>query len=169
MTADGIRRWAEFSDCGTYRYTLGREWDESLRRLLFILLNPSTADAQHDDPTNRLGVGFAKRWGYGSVLFVNLFAFRTPYPVDLKRASDPVGPDNDHWIQLEATRADRIVAAWGVHGVYRRRNRAVMRQVQGMYCLGLTKAGHPLHPLRQPGNLELVPFDLRARQLEKSA
>lgn len=169
MSADSIRRWADFSSCRTWRYTLGRVWDKSLPRLLFILLNPSTADEQHDDPTNRRGIGFAQSWGYGSVVFVNLFAFRTSKPSEMKRAIDPVGPENDRYIREQAVLANRVIAAWGVHGNYRRRDRVVRRMVDNMFCLGLTKDGHPKHPLYVTRDTWPIAFDLQTTQQEQSA
>lgn len=147
---DQIQRSAIFSPCRTWRYTLEREWDEDLPRLMFVLLNPSTADEKHDDPTNRRGMGFAREWGYGSIVFTNLFAFRTPYPKELKKARDPIGPDNDTVIFNQACYADKVVLAWGTHGVYRERNQEVIAVLAGtfdLYCLGTTKHWHPKHPL----------------------
>ena len=86
----GIVRAADFSPCKTWRYTLRRTWDEKKPRLLWILLNPSIADETRDDPTNRRGMRFAHSWGYGSLVFCNLFAFRTPEPAEMKKANDPI-------------------------------------------------------------------------------
>lgn len=113
---DTLRRSADFSSCRTWRYTLIREWDDQKPRLLFVLLNPSTADAEKDDPTNRRGIGFASRWGFGSVVFVNLFAIRSPDSKTIKQVSDPIGPENDHYIERESSRANKIICAWGVQG-----------------------------------------------------
>src|SRR5262245_19133112 len=86
---------ALISPCGLYRYWLTRTWDNSLRRVCWVMLNPSTADAEQDDPTIRRCVGFARSWGAGGIIVVNLFAFRASDPKALLRAADPVGPDND--------------------------------------------------------------------------
>ena len=156
---DGIRRGAAFSPCGTWRYTLDRDWDLSLPRILFGLLNPATADAQKDDRTNTRGIRFAKAWGFGTCIFVNLFAFRTPKPEVMKAAPDPIGPDNDDFILHEARLADTIVVAWGNDGVHLGRDQAVLDLLHGfdLYCMGTTKAGHPKHPLylRSDTKLEL--------------
>ncbi len=93
-----MQRTACSSRCSHYRYSLSRTWNESLQRIVFIGLNPSTADAQHDDPTVRRCIGFARRWGYGGLTLVNLFAYRTTEPAELKEVDDPVGLDNDRWI-----------------------------------------------------------------------
>lgn len=156
---DGIRRSAVFSDCGTYRYTLERVWDETLPRLLFLLLNSSTADAFGDDPTNRRGIDFGRRWGYGTVVFANLFGFRSPDPKVMKAAADPVGPDNDRHILEQASKADRIVIAWGTHGHHRSRDLEVLtlltRSGKPLWHMVLTKAGHPRHPLYLAKTTEL--------------
>ena len=112
---DKIRRHALFSGCKTYRYTLERYWGDG-PVAVFILLNPSTADTEHDDPTNRRGMDFARRWGYDGCIFLNLFAFRTPTPLVLKRAHEPIGPGNDTVIKTWCApqRAGIIVAAWGI-------------------------------------------------------
>ncbi len=155
-----IRRSADFSPCRTWRYTLVREWDDSLPRLLFVLLNPSTAGEHRDDPTNIRAIRFAMKWGYGSVVFVNLFAVRTPEPRVMMNAVDPVGPDNDRHIREQVERADLVVVAWGVHGTHRRRNKKVLADLAdvNLCCLGRTKDGHPKHPLYLPKNSEPQAF-----------
>jgi len=155
---DGIRRSADFSKCGKYRYTLKRFWDDKKGHVLFVLLNPSTADAKKDDPTNRRGIGFAKRWGYGGVVFCNLFAYRTPYPSELKKAKRPVGRFNDKWLKEEARKADLVVASWGNHGRLLGRNEEVREMIKGMSHLGITKEGDPKHILYLRGDLKPEPL-----------
>ena len=149
LFSEAIRRTAVFSPCRTWRYTLERYWDEELPRFLFVLLNPSTADEKRDDPTNRRAINFVKRWGGGSCIFVNLFAFRTPLPAEMKKAADPIGPENDSYILAQAQMASKIICGWGTHGEWKNRGRDVMRLLEGFdrYTLGLTKRGHPKHPL----------------------
>lgn len=163
-----MHRSASFSTCKVYRYTLERVWDIDLPRLLWILLNPSTADAVTDDPTNRRGVGFSKLWGYGSCIFANLNAFRATDPKAMKAAADPVGPLNDSFILREARLADRIVLAWGASGGHRGRDREVLELLAGesemhgpapkLWCLGKTKAGYPKHPLYLKADTKLELF-----------
>lgn len=148
---------AVLSDCGTYRYTLERHWDRSKGHALFVLLNPSKADAKEWDPTLRKGVGFSDRWGYGGVVFVNLFAFRATDPMELKKAfyagRNVVGPENDSHILAQATRLARVVVcAWGTRGNFLNRDLEVFRLLKGteLWCLGRTQDGHPNHPLYQP-------------------
>ena len=151
-----VIRSAIFSPGRTWRYTLDRHWNgnEPHRTVLFVLLNPSTADDQHDDPTNRRGLRFARDWGYNGCVFVNLFALRSPLPSALKAHADPVGPDNDNWILQRVGEASLIVAAWGIHGKYLNRAREVRNLLSGysLYHLGRTKGGQPRHILYLPAD-----------------
>ncbi len=164
LLSGGIKRSADFSPCRTWRYTLIREWDDTLPRLLFVLLNPSTADAEHDDPTNRKGIGFARRWGYGAVVFVNLFAIRSPYPKRIREVDDPIGPDNDVYIKREVALARDVVVAWGIHcqdaPSHRDRPDRVLELLAPppVYCMGTTKDAHPRHPLYLPYTTKLEEF-----------
>ncbi|MCH8247042.1 MAG: DUF1643 domain-containing protein [Bacteroidetes bacterium] len=158
-----MKRSADFSPCWTWRYTLIREWDDSLPRLLFVLLNPSTADAEKDDPTNRKGIKFAKLWGYGAVVFVNLFAIRSPYPEKIRVVGDPIGPENNAWIRRQVLVTDDIIVAWGMHGDdaprHRDRPEAVLNLLpRPVFCMGTTKDGHPKHPLYLPHKTEMTEF-----------
>ena len=107
---------ALFSECRTYRYALWRVWDESLDSILFIGLNPSTADESHNDPTISRCINFAKKWGYGGLCMANLFAYRATQPRIMMLADDPIGPDNDQILFDLVSKADIVVAAWGNHG-----------------------------------------------------
>lgn len=138
---------AVLSPCGQYRYCLSRSWLLGEGTVLFIMLNPSTADAETDDPTIRRCIGFARRWGYRQLLVGNLFAWRATNPRELRRVSDPVGPENDHHLVEMSVGADAVIAAWGAHGVYRNRSQHVLGLLRNPESLGLTKQGHPRHPL----------------------
>lgn len=114
------------------------------------MLNPSTADAERDDPTIRACVRLARRWGFGSLVAVNLFALRATDPRMLRRARDPIGPENDAAIVGAAADADLLLAAWGNWGVLHDRGRAVLdllRPLGRPHCLGLTARGQARHPL----------------------
>ena len=145
-------RGAVFDATGQYRYHLWRAWDAALPRVAFVLLNPARADAVHDDPTLRRCLGFARAWGYGRLDVVNLFAYRTPSPAVLRRAADPVGPDNDAILAEVAGWADLVVVGWGNGGRWRGRDTAVRRLLgpAEVVCLGLTRLGQPRHPLYLP-------------------
>ncbi|MEY3660704.1 MAG: hypothetical protein RLZZ169_1530 [Pseudomonadota bacterium] len=137
---------AELSTCGTYRYALWRRWSDS-SSLLFVMLNPSTADESQDDPTIRRCISFAQQWGHGGITIANLFAFRSPHPSALRGATDPIGPENDQWLQKLAGQSAVVVGAWGNHGLYLKRGEAVAAMVPPMQCLGMTKRSQPRHPL----------------------
>jgi hypothetical protein len=110
-------------------------------------LNPSTADEIKDDPTIRRCRNFAKAWGFDALCMANLFAFRTKDPAEMMRAPDPIGPENDHWLQNLSADAGITIAAWGVPGKFRGRDEEVLQILQEPNCLGVTKDGFPRHPL----------------------
>lgn len=156
LAMDRDDRSAVISPCGAYRYRLGRRWGEG-PSVLWICLNPSTADATRDDPTLRRLIGFSRAWGYGGLRLGNLFALRSTDPHELYRAPDPIGPDNDDHLRAMAGGVSLIVAAWGNHGIVRGRGRVVRSMFPGMKVLGLTKIGEPRHPLYAAG--DLTPID----------
>ena len=144
---------AVFSDDMVYRYRLWRTWDPEMPTCLFLMLNPSTADHQQDDPTIRRCLDFARQWGYGRLLVGNLFALRATDPQKLRQHPEPTGgPDNDDTIMAMHEEANFTVAAWGVHVAHLRRVKPLKAMLGNMpwrsvYHLGLTKSGHPRHPL----------------------
>lgn len=152
-----LRTSARFSPCRTYRYDLWRRWGDG-PYAMFIGLNPSTADETQDDPTIRRCINFAKAWGFSALCMTNLFAFRATDPKDMKEYQQPVGPENNDVLQECAAGAGVIVAAWGVHGVHEDRDKEVLALLPGLQCLGLSKEGHPRHPLYLKGDLKPVPF-----------
>ena len=148
-------RSAGFSRCGRYRYWLRRIWDPALTHCVFIGLNPSTADAREDDPTLRRCLSFARDWGYGSLLLVNLFSFRATDPRALKMASDPIGPRTDLWLRRAAAETDTVIAAWGNDGLLFGRGVRVQQRLPSLYCLDVTALGMPRHPLYCPKRVTL--------------
>lgn len=131
-----------------YRYLLKREWGQSGKKIVFIGLNPSTADATNDDPTIRRCVRFAKAWGGTSLWMINLFAFRSTDPRGLLSATDPIGPENDVWLDRIIRMSDLTVAAWGNNGKLRNRGLIVEQRFAGsLHMLGMTDKGEPRHPL----------------------
>jgi hypothetical protein len=150
---DAMERSATLSACRTYRYALWRRWGRG-DYAMFIGLNPSTADETNDDPTIRRCIGFTRSWGYEALCMVNLFAYRATDPADMRMAAEPIGPDNDQTIVSLARKAGVVVAAWGTHGTYMGRDRAVRLMVPELHYLRLTKGGHPGHPLYLPASLE---------------
>jgi hypothetical protein len=151
--SDDMKRDAVISDCGLYRYLLKRVWDASLPGLVFIMLNPSKADAKIDDPTILACIAIARAQGCGGIVVVNLFAYRATSPADMKAAADPVGPKcNKYIVCALKTKPKMVIAAWGADGWYR--NRCVdvrafvtIRYSTSLHCLGTTKDGSPKHPL----------------------
>jgi hypothetical protein len=166
LLATSGQEWAELPPRGAvfdpsrrYRYRLWRRWAAGAP-VLFVMLNPSTADAERDDPTIRRCVGFARAWGFAGMTVVNLFALRATDPARLRRARDPVGRDNDCHIAAAAAGAGTVVVAWGTHGELGARDRAVLALLapHRPRCLGLTRGGHPRHPLYLPARTASRPF-----------
>lgn len=151
-----MKKDAVLSACENYRYALWRIWDEQLPRVLFIGLNPSTADAEKDDPTIRRCISYARQWGYGGISVANLFAYRATYPSDLFIAPDPIGPQNDQWISELAAQACISVAFWGNHGAFSDRHLAVRSLLPSLHCLRLTKQGQPHHTRGLPDGIQPI-------------
>jgi hypothetical protein len=158
---------AVISPDGVYRYRLWRIWDDDLFPTAFVMLNPSTADASVDDPTIRRCMGFARLWGAGGIVVVNLFAFRTTDPKILfgpqsaERGDGNVGNENDEHIRKVLGVVDNVVCAWGAHPLAASRAREVLALFPSgveVSCLGTTKDGHPKHPLYLRANTARVPF-----------
>lgn len=146
-----LERDAVISDCGKYRYLLRRSWDHDKPRALFVMLNPSTADAEVDDATIRSCTRLSKGWGYGSFEVINLFGLRATDPAELEKAADPIGPKNADVGDNAINRCDVVICAWGAHPMAAKRARDMVSWVRGWkpaaYCLGTTKSGAPKHPL----------------------
>ena len=151
---------------GEYRYSLIREWDESnQKRVVFVLLNPSTADGVGEDQTTKVCIEFAKRWGCGSLQIVNLFAYRATDPSDLKNVKDynrMVGEHNYHFIQNALKSANKIVVAWGEHGKIQKRymDESLKSLFSNfpLYCFREIANNQPKHPLGVDYNTPLVEY-----------
>jgi hypothetical protein len=170
---------AVFDASGSFRYELWRSWDQTKSEIVFIMLNPSTADDTVNDPTIKRCISFAQTWKYGSLRVVNLFAYRATDHRLLLKTRDPVGPDNDRFIET-ALRTDgsdlpgsplhgsplpgshkTVVLAWGNRGALLERGDQVIALAakhakRRLRCFGYTKEGQPCHPLYLPGNSKLV-------------
>lgn len=144
-------RGAILSDCGTFRYRLWRRWSSNVKPIAFVMLNPSTADAEEDDPTIRKCIGFATRLGQGAIEVVNLFAYRATKPADLKKAGYQRGPENFRHI-IDACKGSAVtICAWGAHARGLQQPSMVLdvlqqHGVQPM-ALALTEDCIPRHPL----------------------
>ncbi|MBB4277058.1 DUF1643 domain-containing protein [Rhizobium mongolense] len=157
-----IRKTAVISECGRYRYELTRVWETGRPLLVTCMLNPSTADADNDDPTIRALIHFCKAWGYGGLLVVNLFAFRSSSPIEMMAQLAPRGPKNEQFIgqALGVARSQNMpaLAAWGAHGAHHAGPNdweggqdwlcgVARKHTVDLICLGTTKDGFPKHPM----------------------
>lgn len=157
-----MERGAVLSKCGLYRYRLWRTWDADLAPLIFVMLNPSTADAEQDDATIRKCIGFAARNGFGGIVAVNLFAYRATEPSDLKAAGYLIGPENDdHIAEVVATPGATIICAWGSNARGMQRVHDVLAIIalwagKPPMALKLSADGVPWHPLMPSYDREFV-------------
>lgn len=142
---------ALYSDCEDYRYALTRTWKPDGKRLLYIMLNPSKATEIANDPTIERCERRARALGYSAFRACNIFAWRETDPAALRRADQPIGPENDSVLLESAAWATDILCAWGVHGEHLGRGATVATLLaeagRPLLCLGTTRAGHPRHPL----------------------
>jgi len=121
------------------------------RRVNFLMLNPSTATEVQNDPTVERCERRARALGFGAFRVTNIFALRATDPRDMRAAADPIGAGNDAAILEAADWATQVVCAWGTHGAHIGRGIAVEALLRPtgvpLLHLGLSKAGHPKHPL----------------------
>jgi hypothetical protein len=141
-----------FSHDRNHRYTLIHRWDELLNPghgIAWICLNPSTADENQLDPTLRRIRDFSATWGYSFFVMLNLFAWRATQPADMKRTTDPIGPDNDRLIAHWSRKVDRVMLGWGEHGTHLGRDQQVLAYLdrRKTFCLERNASGQPKHPL----------------------
>jgi hypothetical protein len=155
----GLRGGAWFDPARRYRYLLWRAWGDGGRFALFILLNPSTADQDSNDPTVERCERRARTLGFDGLLVANLFAFRSTQPDILRAAPAPIGPRNDAAISLAQPLAEQTICGWGAHGRHRRRGETVLARLRPpLYHLGLTRGGQPRHPLYVPYSVQPQPW-----------
>lgn len=165
-----MKRGAEISECGTYRYMLWRDWGEVVKNTVtFVMLNPSTADGEVDDPTIRRCIGFTRDWGFTAFNVVNVLAYRATKPHDIPTTNleTAIGPENARWIEFALMGSDLIVPAWGsfrnpfmqayeIAGeIIARVSRNLMIPVE---ALVLNADGSPKHPLYVPSDVTRVPY-----------
>lgn len=159
---------AIFSECRNYRYALWRIWDKDVKLVMFIGLNPSTANESRNDPTIHKVKKFAFNWGYGGFYMMNLFAYITSYPDELKKYSSflnqginlTINDDieyEDEWLRKTALKCDKIIFAWGSFKEATERAKVVMKMFTG-YALEINKDGSPRHPLYVKSNIEPVKY-----------
>jgi len=152
---------AVFDKSRRYRYSLSRLWDDSRPKATFVMLNPSKADADINDPTISRCISFADRIGCGALEVVNLFAFRTAFPVELRACRRPVGALNDQYIDAAVRSSYLVVVAWGNWGYLHGRDVEVLQRISNLkqlHCFGVTLRGQPRHPLFLPSQSEILKF-----------
>lgn len=153
-TANGVFSKVTYSDCEAYRYRLSRRWADSGGMVNFVMLNPSVADEYANDPTVERCERRARMLGFGGLEVTNIFAWRDTDPMAMRKASEPVGMDNDKVLIDTARTARMVIAAWGVHGAHLDRGETVRGLLESQHIplqhLGLSKQGHPRHPLYVP-------------------
>jgi hypothetical protein len=147
---------ADFAPDRLYRYGLYRIWDKKKSLCMFIGLNPSSADEKVNDNTVRRCIRFSRDLGYGGLIMTNAFAFRATNKQALRHVQDPVGPDNDTWLQNLSRRAAIVIAAWGNDGALNGRSQQIRQLIPKLHCLGLTGAGEPKHPLYLAADLKPI-------------
>jgi hypothetical protein len=152
---------ADFSPCGRYRYKLSRVWADG-DKLAFVMLNPSTADSELDDPTIRRCIRFSRDAGFGGLMVGNLFAWRATDPAQLRRVEAPIGPDNDSSLAEIMTASPVIICAWGGNA-FGGRDVEVLAMIRAAgkvpHCLKMTAGGQPAHPLYLSASLRPIPMN----------
>lgn len=166
-----INRSAVLSNCGRYRFKLWRNWGDGTGKgvCMFVMLNPSIADAEQDDPTISRCIGFAKSWGYDSLYVGNLLPYRATNPDELEAAMksgvDPMFTENLGHLSEMMNRADIVVCAWGSHSILQRVriDQTFLKSmhhdlISKLHYLALTNNGQPRHPLYLKSDLLPVVF-----------
>ena len=144
---------AIISECGNYRYSLHRTWNNQMPSVMFVMLNPSTADDKQDDPTIKRCINFAKSWNYGGIIVCNLFAYRATNPKELLSVHNPFGDQNIYYTKNNADKVPAIICAWGNEPILKKvlKNMSPVSllhfALDKLYYLELSKNGVPKHPL----------------------
>lgn len=162
---DGTIAGATFSDDERDRFLLWRNFNgfSRARYVTFVMLNPSTATHEVSDPTVKRCEGHARRWGFSAVDIVNIFSFRSTDPDALYDRVDDRFEENLAFVQRSTRDASLVVCAWGVHGALHGRGSVVVERlrevgIDSLFCFGVTKHGHPKHPLYLSTNSPLTLF-----------
>ncbi len=156
-----IIKTAVFSDDKQYRYRLERTFDEDLLKVAFVGVNPSIADDLEDDKTITKCINYAKSWGYGGIVMVNLFAYVSTDPSALKNIENPVGIDNDKHLKdvfNSPGTIGKIICCWGENGKLLGRDQEVLKMIDEPYCLKINADDSPAHPLYLSSDLEPIDY-----------
>lgn len=161
-----MKKSAHFSEDRKYRYTLARIWDENKPFVLFCMLNPSTADENANDPTVERCQRRAKSMGFGGLIVVNIFAYRSTDPEELYKAKAPIGMDNTRIVLDLAQHAGMVICGWGKHGNFRDHGKYMLMRLRQRgvtpYALKINKDGTPAHPLYIGYRVKPKPIDIEA-------
>lgn len=159
---------AILSDCEKYRYELKRIWDDNKPKAMFIMLNPSKADAEQDDPTIRRCINYAKDWGYGGIYVGNLFAFRATNPQNLLQTENPIGADNITHLEAMQQECEIIICAWGNEDIVKKiiskhdPTYNPLKHINSkLHYLELSNAGTPKHPLYLRKDLKPIKYKIK--------
>ena len=159
-----MEKTALISDCKKYRYKLSRQWNRDGSMIMFIMLNPSTADADIDDPTIRRCISFAKSWGAGGFYVGNLFAYRSKTPKDLLSALDPIGEENKNHLNDMLNDSVFAVCAWGNFPIIKKLKPETLNFLKNKHvpfrCIDTSINGTPKHPLYLKGDLKPLIFSV---------
>jgi hypothetical protein len=146
---------AEFSSDRKHRFVLWRIWDTHKPKIMFICLNPSTANEDKNDPTIRRVVNFAKNMGYGGVYMTNLYSYVSTDPNKLITSDSK---ENEIWLKQISQRCETIVFAWGAFKESKFQGAKIIKMFPKAYALKINKDGSPRHPLYVPTNTELIRY-----------
>ena len=166
MNLKTVIRTAVFSEDGKYRYWLYRSWPDYQNSpptecMVWLMLNPSKANAHRDDNTIVKCMKFSEKWGYNQIVILNLFAFVSTDSKLLHSTPEIIGPENDNYIS-KSCYGKKVVCAWGAHPKVRDRALDVLKLINkdNVYCLGITKDGWPKHPLYIPYTANLMKYEI---------
>ena len=162
-----MQRLSEWSTDGSRRYRLGRFWADTGAVAAVIGLNPSRANSDHDDPTNRRLIGLLQSAGYRGYWLLNLIPFSTPYPEQLKRRGQRLSRRNRDVLLGTVSASDAVVLAWGAGGLRCAYREEVVDMAHDPLCFGVTQSGEPRHPLYLPSATPLESYHLARRRLRE--
>ena len=151
---------AVFSECRKYRYYLSRTWESQKASLVFIGMNPSTADEELDDRTTIKCITYAKSWGYGELIMLNLNAFVSSNPKELFNCKKPEGKDNWYWLVKTLAVHEKVILMWGNCPISVEKFSRLMDLIKQPLCFKQNKNGMPTHPLYLPLNLKPKAFQI---------
>jgi len=149
---------AIFSECRQYRYVLWRIWDEQKPMLMLIGLNPSKASDVDNDNTICKVCKVGRFNNYGGIYMLNLFAWITQYPQDLKRVADPSGHNGDY-LNMYASKSKDVVFCWGNFKVAVEKAKQVTSMFNNALCFHHNRNGSPKHPLFCKDKTILIKFN----------